>query len=537
MLELRGLTYTYPDREVPALKRCSLSIDAGEMVLLAGISASGKSTLLRLACGLVPHFSGGYLSGEAIVAGLNIREQGPAELAASVGYVAQDPETQVVMNGVRAELEFPLENRGYSAAEIARAVEETALVLGIERLLERPTATLSGGELQRVALAAALVTRPALLLLDEPTSQLDPVAGDELIWSLKRMNEQWGITVVIAEHRIDRVLPAVDRVVTLEDGAVLADLDASAFSAWAGANRLEFEPPVAQLIRMAGRTSAPRGVKEARRALHLGGHLAVRGETSLPAVEPARGEVVVSAKNLWREIDSGPTLLRGIDLGFRAGERVALMGRNGAGKSTLLRQLAGIDKPTRGKIEQSGRVALLMQNPGDYLVHDLVKREVSEDVLQRVGLDHLLERNPRDLSGGERQRLALGTVIEGDDSPALLALDEPTRGMDAYDRDRLIGLLDGFSELGVATVVATHDTEFAAEFAQRVVLMGEGVVIADSTPRELLSTGWHFATDTARVLNGAGGALTPEEGANILIKELDQLETQLQLAYAGEERP
>ena len=225
--------YRYAGAEAASLREVSLSIEEGSFCVLAGVSGSGKSTLLRALCGLVPHFHGGDAAGELVVAGLSVRENGPGELARACGTVFQDPETQVVMGGVRAELALPLEQRGQAPGAVARAVEEVALALGIGHLLERRTETLSGGELQRVAIAAALVHRPRLLLLDEPTSQLDPVAGDELIWMLRRLNEEWGTAVVLAEHRLERCLPAADRVVALERGVVACDAAPREFLDWA----------------------------------------------------------------------------------------------------------------------------------------------------------------------------------------------------------------------------------------------------------------------------------------------------------------
>ena len=218
-----GFGYRYPEAARASLRDIALRIEPGTFTVLAGVSGSGKSTLLRAFSGLVPHFHGGEATGELSVGGLDVREHGPGELAAVCGTVFQDPETQVVMGGVRAELELPLEHRGEPAGSVARAVEETALALGVAHLLDRRTDTLSGGELQRVAIAAAMVHDPPLLVLDEPTSQLDPVAGDELVWQLRRLNEDWGTAVVVAEHRLERCLPAADRVIAMVDGAVACD--------------------------------------------------------------------------------------------------------------------------------------------------------------------------------------------------------------------------------------------------------------------------------------------------------------------------
>jgi energy-coupling factor transport system ATP-binding protein len=270
-LQISGLTYRYPNAAADSLHDVSLTIEPGEFVVLAGRSASGKTTLLRAACGLVPHFHGGAVSGQVVVAGVDTREHGPAELAPTstggVGYVAQDPETQVVSTTVAAEIELPLELRGEPPAARARAVEEVALALAIPELLPRPTDTLSGGELQRVALAAALVTRPALVLLDEPTSQLDPVAGDELIWLLRRLNEEWGTAIVLCEHRLERCLAAADRAIAMEGGRIAFDGAPAGFLAWA----LEHDPalatPGARLFDLAGISPLPVGVKSAREIL------------------------------------------------------------------------------------------------------------------------------------------------------------------------------------------------------------------------------------------------------------------------------
>jgi energy-coupling factor transport system ATP-binding protein len=266
-LAIERLSYAYPRAAAPALLDVSLEVAPGEFVLLAGRSASGKSTLLRAACGLVPHFHGGEVDGRVEVAGLDAIAAGPGELAAAVGYVAQDPETQVVSTTVAAEIELPLEMRGDGPGDRARAVEEVALALAIPHLLGRAVDTLSGGELQRVALAAALVTRPRLVLLDEPTSQLDPVSGDELIWLLRRLNEEWGVAVLLAEHRLERCLAAADRVVAVEGGRIGFDGPPREFLAWTRESDPTLTTPAARLFSLAGIEPLPVGVRDARRVL------------------------------------------------------------------------------------------------------------------------------------------------------------------------------------------------------------------------------------------------------------------------------
>jgi len=567
-LAIEHLSYAYPGTSAPlttdtggngalVLRDVSLTLAPGEFALLAGRSASGKTTLLRAACGLAPHFHGGEIAGRVEVAGVDAIAAGPGELAAVAGYVAQDPETQVVSTTVGAEIALPLEMRGDPPAARARAVEEVALALAIPHLLGRTVDTLSGGELQRVALAAALVTRPELVLLDEPTSQLDPVAGDELIWLLRRLNEEWGVTVLLAEHRLERCLAAADRVIAMSSGSVSFDGLPSDFLAWARTSDAALETPAARLFSLSGLEPLPTGVRHARRILsstnpQLG--RVAEGRRGLPrsgvdfspadhprTAAPSPGEKsseqeappplrqdppAATVSSLWVELGEAQTrrdVLRGIDLTIARGERVALMGRNGAGKSTLLRTLAGLLDPVRGRAEAPAGIALLTQSPGDYLVRERVADELPGDAgraaLRAVGLEHVLEADPRDLSGGERQRLALAIALagrtDGAELPGLVALDEPTRGMDRARKRELEELIEGLARRGAGVVVATHDVEFAAAFAGRVALLGDGEVIADGAAEEVLSGGWYFATEVARILD-LPGVITPERGAAAL---------------------
>jgi energy-coupling factor transport system ATP-binding protein len=545
LVELSDVSYTYPGAPEPALDGVCLTVTAGQVLVVAGLSGSGKSTLLRVINGLAPHFYGGSFAGEARVSGLDTREHGPAELAAHVGTLFQDPETEVILGTPRAELAFPLENRGFRGASIARAVEETALALGIEALLDRRCETLSGGELQRVALGATLVGRPALVCLDEPTSQLDPVAGDELISLLRRLNEDTDLTVVLAEHRLERCLMAADRVVALGNGRVAFDGTPPDFLDWALDAAPKLVTAGARMLAAVGLAPVP-GVRAARASLRSAGYRldhdpavfeqrvgsvgtvgSAGSAGSVGSVGPAGPAGVERAKsdhgagalrwrrppgpagalrfvNVWHELKDGPVVLRNVSLELAPGERVALMGRNGAGKSTLLRHASGLMAPTRGRVEAAGRVALLLQNPGDYLVHDTVDAELGGKVASyaHFGLARLAARHPRDLSGGERQRLALAIVLGepgSGDAPAAICLDEPTRGMDRAARDELSELLEGY---GGAVVMATHDPEFAAAFADRVVLLAEGAVIADGTPAAVLAGGVYFSTEVGRILAG-----------------------------------
>jgi energy-coupling factor transport system ATP-binding protein len=546
LLRFEDVSYTYPDTDTPALDRVNLQIAPGELCLLAGLSGHGKSTLLRAACGLVPHFHGGRFSGRVTLDGHDTRSQGPAQLGGLAGVLFQDPETQLVLSTVRAELALSLESRGHAGPAVARGVEEVALALGIDSLLDRSTHDLSGGEKQRVALAAALSGRPRVVLLDEPTSQLDPVAGDELIGLLRRLNQEWETTIVLAEHRLERCLMAADRVIAMRDGRIACDGTPQQFADWASAEEAALQTPAAKLFSLAGLSPAPTGVRQARAALRARGLLngaevadtAPEVPNELGAGHACRARsrgtgrasrvrrsgrgtraappAALQLHGVWHELRDGPAILRGVELTLAPGECVALMGRNGAGKSTLLRHAAGLLEPTRGSVRSAGRVALLLQNPGDYFIHERAGDEAPAAALHAVGLAGLADRDPRDLSGGERQRLALAIVTGGGEAPAVLALDEPTRGMDRAAKAALARELRDRAASGQAVIVATHDPEFAAAAAERAVLLADGRVIADGSAATLLAGGWYFATETARILGGAGGALLPEQGAALL---------------------
>jgi energy-coupling factor transport system ATP-binding protein len=325
-------------------------------------------------------------------------------------------------------------------------------------------------------------------------------------------------------------------VIAMVDGAVVCDAAPREFLEWASAAHAALATPAARLFSLAGLRPLPASVKEAHAGLRQAD---LRPRTDLCPLDPQiRGKegkgrggggllnarrrlrrrngtprAALTMRDLWHEIENGPTILRGISLELHPGERVALMGRNGAGKSTLLRLAKGLEEPTRGRIERAGAVALLLQNPGDYLVHDHAVEDAGAAGVASAGLAGRERANPRDLSGGERQRLALEVVLAGEPA-AVVLLDEPTRGMDRLHKDALAERTRELADEGAAVMVATHDTEFAASLAGRIVLLGQGVVIADGPPNEVLGGGRHFSTEVARVTNGA--ALLPEQGAHLL---------------------
>ena len=433
------LTFTYPDAVAPALRGVSLDVQAGEVVAVFGPSGSGKSTLLRAFAGLVPHFHGGRFEGKVVVAGRDTRALAPAELAGTVASVFQDPEEQIVLTQVAREVAFGLENLGTAPKHILPRAYEALASVGAAHLGERPVTELSGGELQRVCLASALALRPQLLLLDEPTSQLDPDAADQFLELVAGL----GIAVLIAEQRPRRVLEHADRVLFLEDGEVLLDAPTPEASVWLRQHRSAWVEPLEndECVEAGEEISRLRGVQFA-----YGG-----------------GSPVVSE----------------IDLELRRGEIVALGGPNGSGKTTVAKLAAGLLEPDSGEVRRTGAAAMLLQDPSRYCVCERVDEEVALGVnrdrgraassLAALGLHGLESRHPRDLSSGERERLALACVLVV--TPDLLVLDEPTRGVDPERKRELAALLRRDRERR-ATLVVTHDQEFAAAVADRTVLLG-----------------------------------------------------------------
>lgn len=513
------VTFFYPDAPSPALERASLSLPEGTFVLVTGATGAGKSTLLRAINGLVPHFSGGAFSGSISVGGRTTTEVPPRALADVVGFVPQDPQAAFVLDRVEDELAYGMENLGLSPNVMRRRVEEMLDLMGIEPLRDRSVRTISGGERQRVAIAAALAPGPRIVVLDEPTSQLDPQAAEDVLAALQRLVHDLGLTVVVAEHRLDRVAGFADLAVGCASGSPPivgppADI----------LRRLGIGPPVARLGLLLGWRPVPLTVREARAAART------KPWPSAPTRRARRpGRRLLAARRLEAGYGDGDVLHK-VDVEVGEGELIALMGRNGSGKTTVLRCLAGVHAPSGGRVHaQDGGprpgwdAGLCPQHPEDVLFRDRVVDEVRatvrrgagadpERLLGALGLSHVAMSHPRDLSAGERLLVAVA-AIAATGAPVLL-LDEPTRGLDALTKERLGLFLNDHASRGGAAVFATHDVELAAALATRVVMLAGGRVIADGSPQEVLGDSAVFAPQTARVFGGEW--LTPEEVAQAM---------------------
>ncbi|MFJ1562744.1 ABC transporter ATP-binding protein [Streptomyces erythrochromogenes] len=603
MIRFEQVSVTYDGASAPSLQGVDLEIPEGELTLLVGPSGVGKSTLLGTVSGLVPHFTGGTLRGRVTVAGRDTRTHRPRELADVVGTVGQDPLAHFVTDVVEDELAYGMESLGLPPAVMRRRVEETLDLLGLNELRDRPIATLSGGQQQRVAIGSVLTTHPKVLVLDEPTSALDPAAAEEVLAVLQRLVHDLGTTVLMAEHRLERVVQYADRVLLLPARGAAPVLGSPAEVMAVS----PVCPPVVSLGRLAGWSPLPLSVRDARRqAAPLLSRLApaagsAPGNPSHPLTGPApcavsralpgpASSVALPASPAFEARGSGPSpgipaspafeargsgggahgsgaapgllsrllrrggkpetaepaagdtagdtararnlglrrarteVLRGIDLTVAPGETIALMGRNGAGKSTLLSTFVGTLAPTTGEVTVGGRtphrtaptemvrrVGLVPQEPRDLLYADTVAAECAaadSDAGAAPGtcrdlVSGLLpgvpdDTHPRDLSEGQRLALALALVLTG--RPALLLLDEPTRGLDYAAKARLIEILRGLAADGHAVVLATHDVELAAELADRVVILAGGEVVADGPTAEVVVSSPAFAPQVAKVL-------------------------------------
>ncbi len=539
LLEIQDLIYHYPGGAKPALNNINLQIREGEFLLVAGGSGSGKSSLARLLAGLIPEFYGGRLQGKLLFQGNELRGEQRHTLNTHVGIVFQDPEKQLVMTSVEAEIAFGLENMGLPREEMFRRVSEVMTFLNLAHLKKEFTAQLSGGEKQKVALAAVIAMHPRVLVLDEPTSQLDPVAAGEFLDLAEYLNKEMGYTVVLIEQRLERCFHLADRLLVMEQGEIKCDGSPGETARWEVEHQLPFIPPVAKFFASLNSSLIPLTVRDGRRELqkYLSPAPFIENSRESQTIPENGRASLLEVKNVWYTYPGGREVIRGQSLSVKEGEFVVILGANAAGKSTLLKLLAGILKPDRGSVHICGQdtrqlslnelgryVGYLSQNPNDYLFQDSVEDEllftlnnfhlpdngISESVLKKLKLWELRQANPRDLSSGERQRVALGSVLVA--GPRLLLLDEPTRGIDYRLKAELGFLLQKTAASGGTVVMVTHDVEFAAEYSRRVVMIFDGMVACDG-PRKKLGESIFYAPQMARLFQGSGrDVLTVDEG-------------------------
>ena len=531
MITYQHYSYRYPNAPTPILDDFSLEIPEGAFVLVMGPSGAGKSTFLRTLNGLAPHFYGGVVGGKVIIGGRNPVKESPRGMSDLVGMVFQDPESGFVVDVVEDELAFAMENWGIPQDVMRKRVEEALDQLQIAHLRNRPISQLSGGEKQRVAIAAVLTLHPDILALDEPTSQLDPQAAEEVLLALRQLNEDLGLTILLSEHRLERVAHYVDYILYWPGNGLPPIFGEPADIL----RQVPLTPPLISLGKALGWEPLPLTIKQGRKfarrlkdELHPG-----------PLPEPAKTNgqpPVIAVENLWHSYPTGREALRGVTLRVHPGEFMALMGRNGSGKTTLLKHLVGLLKPDRGKVGVLGMnaaetptevltrvIAYLPQNPERLLFAESVADELAfsrrahnlppdpqadRALLARLGLDHLMARHPRDLSVGEKQRLALAAILIP--NPRVLLLDEPTRGLDYVQKQRLADILRALRDEGKTILMATHDVELAAAATDRVALMSQGEMVVDGPSRRIMSESLVFSSQINKLFRDPR-YLTPDD--------------------------
>jgi len=528
LVELRDVTVTYGDAisgelaATPTLRDVNLGIEEGELVLVIGPTGSGKSTLLGLLGAQVPHFTGGQVDGTVLVDGRDLREHRPRDLSDIVGVVGQNPLAGFVTDTVEEELAYAMEQMGLPPAVMRKRVEETLDLLGIAELRHANLRDLSGGQQQRVAIGSVLTSHPRLLVLDEPTSALDPTGAEDVLAAISRLVHDLGVTVVVAEHRIERVIHLADSIIEVTgDGTVRHDDPARIMADAAIA------PPIVHLSRLLGLDPVPLSIRDARRAMRrvpLPAHASVADRGAVLAGPSVTGPRAIEAKGLivrYGEV----TAVSDVSVRFEAGTVSVIMGRNGSGKSSLLWALQGSGVRTSGDVrtgdgtdpadlpppERRRAVTLVPQSAGDLLYLETVDQECAQSdeesgaapgtcaaLLEQMvpGIDP--QTHPRDLSEGQRLALVLAVQLTGE--PPVVMLDEPTRGLDYAAKDSLRAEVRRMAAAGQCVIISTHDVEFAAGVADRVLVMAEGEIVADGPRHEILVSSPAFAPQVGKIL-------------------------------------
>ena len=520
--EIENLSFAYPAKENKALDGVSLAIEKGEYIVLCGKSGSGKTTLLRhLKPVLAPH---GKKSGTILFNGRPLAESSGWEQAAKIGYVMQNPDDQIVTDKVWHELAFGLESLGCDQTTMRARVAEMACYFGIQDWFHRDVANLSGGQKQLLNLASIMAMQPEVLILDEPTSQLDPIAASDFLNTVRKINIELGTTVIITEHRLEDIFPYADRAIVMEDGRVVADDTPRNIGQLLWQQRSDMfaamPTPVRVFYGAAGGGDCPLTVREGRNWLSK-----TCPQPKVTAVEETlpteKREAALSLQELWfRYEKNSADVLRGVSAEVPAGSLYAIVGGNGAGKSTALKAVCGICRPYRGKVKIFGKsvekyrsaelfggcLAMLPQDPKSLFVKKTVREELEEMTADRekvaqiaalCQIDGLLDAHPYDLSGGEQQRAALAKVLLTE--PKLLLLDEPTKGIDSFFKEKLAQILCKLKEQGVTIVMVSHDVEFCARYADRVAMFFDGQILTVDTPRRFFGSNSFYTTAANRM--------------------------------------
>lgn len=539
-IEAKNITYYYPEEKRKTLEDINFSINKGEFILVLGSSGSGKSSLLRTLTGTIPEFYGGRFGGSITINEEELSNIDTKKRVQKVGMVFQDPEKQIIMLDVQRELVFSLENLGYKQQFIKKRLAEISAYFNFESILGKKTNELSGGEKQKLEIASVLMVNPEILILDEPTSQLDPQSSEDIIHILERLNEDFGLTVIIAEQRIDRCFKAADKIMFVDGGRVAKFSDKLDFCSWAVKNNLNYIPSIAKFFKIIDEKEIPFTVKQAKKYLVRNlcssslqqNHNTNETESKL---ESQLQNCVVELKNISYSYDGIRNVVNKLNLDIHSNEILCILGANGAGKSTLLKIICELIKPTQGKVKKAGklRIGYLSQNPNDYLFKNTLYNELKftldnlnikdyeniDKILYKFKILDYKGKNPRDLSGGERQRAAFAAVAVS--KPDILILDEPTRGIDNDLKTEFAQILNEYRNEGKSVIIVTHDVDFVGDIADKAAIMFDGEIVAYGDKRDVLSDGLFYSTSINRLFREINPRILNIEDALKVYKRLN----------------